>query len=43
MNFFLQPSLIQFKSKIKNDDPNGCLHTMVTLYGRHSGNFSYIP
>ncbi len=20
----------------------GCLHTMVTLYGHHNGNFSYI-
>jgi hypothetical protein len=28
---------------VKPHDPDGCLHTMVTLYGCHNGNFFNIP
>jgi hypothetical protein len=28
---------------VKLHDLDGCLHTTVTLYGCHNGNFSYIP
>jgi hypothetical protein len=38
--YILQPTNLH--TYLPTRPPNGCLLTMVTLYGRHNGNFSYI-